>query len=89
MTIDNPHCTKISPFTLEQIPLLCLEPCLDQLRLLRLPEVLRIIPVARSTWWGWVAAGIAPAPVRLGRTTAWRYSDLVALIEQNASQGRK
>lgn len=81
--------SKSSPFTLGLNPSLRVDPHPDQIRLLRLPDVLRIIPVARSTWWSWVAAGIAPSPVRLGRTTAWRYCDLLALIEQNASQGRK
>lgn len=52
----------------------------DPNRLIRLKEVLKIVPVAASTWWSWVACSKAPAPVRLGtRCTCWRYSDVIAL----------
>lgn len=52
-------------------------------RLLRLREVLQIIPVSRSSWYEGVKAGRYPAPVRLGpRTTAWRESDIRALMEE-------
>ncbi len=51
--------------------------------LLRLPEVLKLVPVSRSTWWAGVRSGRFPAAVKLGpRTTAWRASDVLALIEQ-------
>lgn len=49
---------------------------------LRLPQVLKLIPVSRSTWWAWVKQGRAPAPVKLGpRTTAWRAEQIQDLIE--------
>lgn len=55
---------------------------LSKSALLRLPAVLQLIPVSKSTWWAWVAANKAPAPVRLGeRCTAWRLSDIQAFIE--------
>jgi predicted DNA-binding transcriptional regulator AlpA len=48
--------------------------------LLRLPEVLRLIPVKRSTWWQGVRLGKFPAPVRLGpRVTAWKAIDILRL----------
>jgi hypothetical protein len=47
------------------------------------PHKLPIIPVARGTWWAWVAKGKAPKPVKLGpRTTAWRVEDIRAFIER-------
>lgn len=50
--------------------------------LLRLPQVLDLYPVSRSGWWAGVKSGKYPAPVKLGpRTTAWRASDIKALIE--------
>jgi len=49
---------------------------------LRLPQVLKLIPVAPSTWWAWVKQGRAPAPVKLGpRTTAWRAEEIHDYIE--------
>ncbi len=47
----------------------------------RLPQVLAVIPVSKSTWWAGIKAGKFPAPVKLGpRTTAWRVSEIRALI---------
>lgn len=41
-----------------------------------------IIPISRSSWLAGVRGGIYPKPVKLGkRTTAWRVSDVRALIE--------
>ncbi len=52
-------------------------------RLLRLPEVLKIIPISKSSWWDGVNKGIFPAPIKLGpRTTCWRYSDVQPLVEK-------
>jgi predicted DNA-binding transcriptional regulator AlpA len=51
---------------------------------LRLPQVLAVIPVSRSTWWAGVKSGRYPRPTRaLGRRiTAWRAEDIRSLIEQ-------
>jgi len=51
-------------------------------RLLRLKQVLELIPVAPSTWWLGVKEGRFPQPVKLGpRTTAWRESEIRKLLE--------
>lgn len=56
---------------------------------LRLREVLRLIPVSRSTWWSGVREGRYPQPTRaLGvRITAWRVEDINALIQAVAPKG--
>ena len=50
----------------------------ESLRVLaRLPTVLKMTGLGRSTIYRWVADGSFPAPVRLGpRAVAWRWSDL-------------
>lgn len=49
--------------------------------LLRLPQVLQLIPVSKSTWWAWVAAKKAPAPIRLGeRCTVWKAVEIESFI---------
>lgn len=49
---------------------------------LRLPQVLKLFPVSRSTWWQGVKDGKFPKPVKLTeRTTAWRAEDIRKLIE--------
>ena len=51
--------------------------------LLRLPQVLALIPVSRSAWWAGCKSGRYPKPVKLGpRTTAWRAAHIAALLEK-------
>ena len=58
-------------------------PSLPQIGFLRLPQVLAIIPVSRSSWWAGCASGKYPKPVKLSaRTTAWRVEDILALVEE-------
>jgi len=51
----------------------------------RLPEVLKVFPVSKSTWWAGVKEQRYPRPVKLGpKITAWRVEDIRELI---ASKG--
>ena len=53
--------------------------------LLRLPEVLALIPVSRSTWYAGVQNGRYPRPVSLGpRCVAWKASDIQQLVTRGA-----
>jgi prophage regulatory protein len=55
-------------------------------RLLRLQQVLELVPLARSTWWAGVRAGRFPAPVRLGpRLVAWRYRDIQHILKNGTA----
>ena len=52
-------------------------------RFLRLPQVLEIFPVSKSTWWQGIRSGKYPKPVKLSeRTSAWRESDIDALCDR-------
>jgi predicted DNA-binding transcriptional regulator AlpA len=46
----------------------------------RLPTVLALIPVGRSTWWAGIRTGRFPPPVHVGRSAMWRVEDIKALI---------
>lgn len=60
-------------------------PTLPQTGFIRLPEVLKVFPVSKSTWWAGVKSGRFPQGVKLGpRVTAWRVEDIRALIENPA-----
>jgi predicted DNA-binding transcriptional regulator AlpA len=49
---------------------------------LRLHQILRIIPVGKSTWWAGVKSGRFPKPVKLGpRTTAWKAEVIADLVK--------
>lgn len=52
----------------------------------RLPTILRVFPVSRSTWWEGVRQQRYPQPVKLGpRITAWKVEDILAFL---AAQGQ-
>lgn len=54
--------------------------------LVRLPTVLAVFPVSRSTWWAGVKAQKYPQPVYIGEnTTAWRAEDIKRLIDSQAT----
>jgi prophage regulatory protein len=47
----------------------------------RLPQILRVIPLGKTSWWKGVKSGRFPKPVKLSpRCTAWRAEDIRALI---------
>ncbi len=52
---------------------------------IRLRDLLKFIPVGKSTWWEGVKSGRFPKPVKLGpRTTAWRVEDIRNLINSHS-----
>ena len=53
---------------------------------LRLPQVLEIIPISKSTWWKGIQEGRFPKPVKLTeRTSAWLLDDIEVLCDKLAS----
>lgn len=56
---------------------------LENESLLRLPQVLKIIPISKSAWWQGCQDGRYPKPIKLGpRTTVWKASDISAFMRQ-------
>lgn len=54
---------------------------------MRLPQVLEILPVSKSTWWKGIRDGRFPKPVKLSeRTSAWSRADIDALCDQFVSK---
>ncbi len=53
---------------------------------LRLPQVLALIPVSKSTWWDGCKKGRYPKPVKIGpNSTAWKAEDITELMQRFAS----
>lgn len=56
----------------------------------RLPTILKIFPIGKSTWWAGVKQGRYPKPVKLGqRTTAWNVNDIKNLIKEYQLKGKE
>jgi len=51
-------------------------------KLLRLKQVLEIVPIGQSAWWRGVKSGKFPAPFQLlKRCTVWKEEDILELVE--------
>ena len=51
---------------------------------LRLPEVLKLIPIGKSTLWSRVKDGTFPRPVKLSpRVTVWNAEEVYQFIQDN------
>jgi predicted DNA-binding transcriptional regulator AlpA len=60
----------------------------DPQSLLRLRQVLKLIPVSASSWWLGVRSGRFPKPLKLGpRTTVSRAADIICLIDSLTNDG--
>lgn len=50
---------------------------------LRLEQVLKLIPVSKTTWWNGCKSGRFPRPYKLGsRITAWKASEVYECLEK-------
>lgn len=59
-------------------------------RLLRIDDVLEVIPVSSTTWWEGIKDGLFPKGVKIGsRTVAWRYGDIRDLAERIYREGQE
>lgn len=53
---------------------------LPETGLLRLKQILRFVPVSRSSWWAGVKTHVYPQPMKLSkRVTVWKAQDIKAL----------
>jgi predicted DNA-binding transcriptional regulator AlpA len=52
------------------------------------PPIEALIPIGRTAWWDGVKSGRFPKSVKLGkRTTAWKKSDVLKLIDSFGAEG--
>ena len=56
---------------------------IPEIGFVRLPQILAMVPISRSSWWAGVKAGRFPQSVKLSpRVTVWRAEDIRALLEK-------
>ena len=65
------------------------QPSMPSCGYLRLPQILAIIPISRSSWWEGCRTGRFPRPIKLSaRTTVWRVEDILALMARLNAQNQ-
>jgi prophage regulatory protein len=63
-------------------------PVLPDVGFVRLPQILSVLPIGKSSWWAGIRAGRYPAPIKLGpRTSVWRVEDIKALLAALGGNG--
>lgn len=54
----------------------------EDLRMLRIEQIMELFPVSRVTVYRLIKSGDFPQPVKMGRTSLWRYAHLKQWIEE-------
>jgi len=50
--------------------------------LLRIKQILKLIPISSASWWNGVKSGRFPKPIKLGpNTTVWRSEDVQEIVD--------
>ena len=63
---------------------------LPQEGFVRLPQVLHVLGIGKTTFWEGIKTGRFPAPLKLGpRTSVWKVEDIRNLISRIAENGRR
>jgi predicted DNA-binding transcriptional regulator AlpA len=53
---------------------------------LKLPSVLSLTGHSRNTWYRLVAAKVAPAPLHIGKSSFWRYGDVIEFLRRDPTE---
>ena len=73
----------------DEQPLPAADDSLDLLpdRILRLPQVLQLYPVRRSTWYAGISEGRYPKGEKISkRSVGWRLKDILALVRAGGAK---
>lgn len=54
---------------------------LPQTGFVKLPTILSVFPVSKSTWWAGVKTGKYPQSLKHGSSTFWKAEDIHALLK--------
>jgi len=59
--------------------------CAD-IALMRIPEILKVIPVSKSKFWLMVQKGEFPKPIKIGRSSFWTKEQIQAFIRERTKK---
>jgi prophage regulatory protein len=59
-----------------------------QITLMRIPQILKAIPVSKSKFWLMVQQGEFPKPIKIGRSSFWTVEQVQAFIKEKAEQSK-
>lgn len=65
------------------------EPVTTTTRILRLPQVLALVGLRRSTVYNHIQNGVFPKPIKLGRASGWIQAEVQAWIQSQIDASRR
>jgi prophage regulatory protein len=63
-----------------------LSPQIPPITLMRIPQILKVMPVSKSKFWLMVQKGEFPKPIKIGRSSFWTIEQVQAFIRERSGQ---
>ena len=63
-------------------------PQIPPITLMRIPQILKVMPVSKSKFWLMVQKGEFPKPIKIGRSSFWTIVEVQAFIEERTGKSR-
>ncbi len=54
--------------------------------LMRIPQILKVMPVSKSKFWLMVQKGEFPKPIKIGRSSFWTIEQVQSFIKERVDQ---
>jgi prophage regulatory protein len=54
--------------------------------LMRIPQILKVMPISKSKFWLMVQKGEFPKPIKIGRSSFWTIDQVQTFIRERAGQ---
>lgn len=54
--------------------------------LMRIPQILKMMPISKSKFWLMVQRGEFPKPIKIGRSSFWTIEQVQAFIREKSTQ---
>ncbi|HBK43616.1 MULTISPECIES: AlpA family phage regulatory protein [unclassified Polynucleobacter] len=54
--------------------------------LMRIPQILKVMPISKSKFWLMVQKGEFPKPIKIGRSSFWTIEQVQSFIKEKVDQ---
>ncbi|MGV0981419.1 MAG: helix-turn-helix transcriptional regulator [Polynucleobacter sp.] len=61
-------------------------PQIPPITLMRIPQILKVMPVSKSKFWLMVQKGEFPKPIKIGRSSFWTIEQVQTFIRERSGQ---
>jgi prophage regulatory protein len=58
----------------------------SEITLMRIPQILEVMPISKSKFWLMVQKGEFPKPIKIGRSSFWTIEQVQAFIRERTNQ---